>query len=45
MGRRGAGPYGGGVGRSPAIYFDDFLWIFGKKILVLKDRILANTEF
>ena len=27
------------------IFFDDFLLIFGKNVLVLKDRILGNTEF
>ena len=32
-------------GAAPRIYFDDFLSIFGKKFLVLKDRILGNMEF
>jgi len=27
------------------IVFDDFLSIFAKNVLVLKDRILGNTEF
>jgi len=35
-------------GRSPVrrrrFFFDDFLWIFGEKFLVLKSRILGNTE-
>jgi len=29
----------------PRIFFDISLSIFGKKILVLKDRILGNMEF
>ena len=32
-------------GAAPRIFFDDFLSVFGKKFLVLKDRILGNTEF
>jgi len=32
-------------GAAPWFFFDDFLSIFGKKILVLTDRILENTEF
>jgi len=30
---------------APRNFFDDFLSIFGKNVLVLKDRILGNTEF
>jgi len=38
--RRGCG------GRSPANFCcDDFLWIFGKDVSVLQDRIRGNTEF
>ena len=32
-------------GAAPPLFFDDFLSIFGKTFLVLKDRILGNTEF
>jgi len=32
-------------GSSSALPFDDFLWIFGKIVLILQDRILGNTEF
>ena len=32
-------------GVAPRFFFDDFLSIIGKKYLVLKDRILGNTEF
>jgi len=32
-------------GTAPRIFLDDFLSIFGKNVLVLKDRILGNTEF
>jgi len=31
-------------GSSSALPFNDFLWIFGKNVLVLQDRILGNTE-
>ena len=41
----GAQPRKEGVrGAAPRIFFDDFLSIFGKKSLVLKDRILGNLE-
>ena len=41
MSGRGAAP--GGAPRKKKI--DNFLSIFGKNFLVLKDRILGNTEF
>ena len=32
-------------GAALRFFFDDFLSIFGKNVLVLKNRILGNTEF
>ena len=46
VGGWGAAPQGGSAGCSPAnSFFDGFLWIFGKNVLILQDRILGNTEF
>jgi len=44
-GWEGRGPVRKGAGRSPANFFDIFLSIFKKNVLVLKDRILGNAEF
>jgi len=30
---------------APRIFFDDFLSIFGKKFVVIKDRIVGNAGF
>ena len=39
-------PHKEGVqGAAPRTFFDNFLSIFGKNVLVLKDRILEHTEF
>jgi len=30
---------------APRFFFDDFWSIFGKKFVVIKDRIIGNTDF
>jgi len=41
--RRGCGVQSSGF--SPAIFFDDFLSMFGKHFLIFKNIIIGNTEF